>query len=753
MKLLQLFEQLNRLDEAAVDRYMQMFEGIFNVLDAIDQTVITPEELAGRIKQEMLAEYQKTGQTEPYVIQMINDYTVENIIAQMKEDENPSPQMAEYKRLMNVAMRHRESGNPGASLKSQIIEEVKWTMEVLQRADRIIWYLRWFKIAVMSDIVNSSKYQSTPEIYDKVQKALAKDVDKMLKIVGNYYPQLEADKAKMQERIQMLIGRGMQYDPETGTQVPSGVASPGDSIEAMTLQSRINAIEEIQKVPQLDASSVSGAAGLVTGKNRGGQRSPNLQHIMQMAEVIPTIGEIKWELQTPQGMGIVMAALEDEWRESQDRFISQDEAEESAPDHEVLIEFPDGTQWWNLNKRACEVEGRSGGQCGNVNWGRDSDLILSLRQPKKNPATGDIGWIVRATFILDTNDNQIGEMKGYNNKKPSPKYHKYIVELLKLDIVEGVKGGGHAPEENFDLQDLNDEVRDKLLADKPELSDFITQYWNEGTITNDIFEKINELLDDWRNLSYLESHNDSELIVESDLGIEEVFNKHNDGYNGGYDDGSWWDPNNDQINAFIEGVDDDTVEHIRKHMVNDYIRRENATDIDPEIIDEIKDADAEKLFEMLQEYDDEIYDAVVDALKESFQAMMEGEHESVLDNYEGYGAEGAEGHFESYTLTGGGRRYRLVVEADQFMEFVAPVLKDGEDNYRGGSDWSSLLNINLGGDIGESASENLQYDEGDWFYADAVNRFEASDTMKQVISGVADKKTETGEDKQMEFDL
>ena len=35
MRLLQLFEQLDRLDEAAIDRYMQMFEGIIALLDQI----------------------------------------------------------------------------------------------------------------------------------------------------------------------------------------------------------------------------------------------------------------------------------------------------------------------------------------------------------------------------------------------------------------------------------------------------------------------------------------------------------------------------------------------------------------------------------------------------------------------------------------------------------------------------------------------------------------------------------------------
>ena len=42
----------------------------------------------------------------------------------------------------------------------------------------------------------------------------------------------------------------------------------------------------------------------------------------------------------------------------------------------------------------------------------------------------------------------MGEMKGYKNQKPSPAYHDKIVELLKLPLIEGIKGGAKNTYEN-----------------------------------------------------------------------------------------------------------------------------------------------------------------------------------------------------------------------------------------------------------------------------------------------------------------
>ena len=77
------------------------------------------------------------------------------------------------------------------------------------------------------------------------------------------------------------------------------------------------------------------------------------------------------------------------------------------------------------------------------------------------------------TFILQ-GDGSLGEMKGRSNNKPKEDYHPYILSLLKAKVggeylVKNIRGGGYAPENNFDLEDLSDENLETLFKEIPEL--------------------------------------------------------------------------------------------------------------------------------------------------------------------------------------------------------------------------------------------------------------------------------------------
>lgn len=139
-----------------------------------------------------------------------------------------------------------------------------------------------------------------------------------------------------------------------------------------------------------------------------------------------------------------------------------------------IIKFPDGWSWVDLGKSYCPIESATMGHCGN-SGGKDSDRILSLRDNKNVP---------HLTFI-DTGDGKIGEMKGRHNSKPEKKYHPYIVELLKSDYVKKLIGGGYVEENNFDLNDLGQEEKEKLLALKPSLS------FNIEDVLNSLHPKYN----------------------------------------------------------------------------------------------------------------------------------------------------------------------------------------------------------------------------------------------------------------------
>lgn len=83
---------------------------------------------------------------------------------------------------------------------------------------------------------------------------------------------------------------------------------------------------------------------------------------------------------------------------------------------------------------------------------------------------GSDRWRHHAFFVVHRN-GIMGEMKGRKNQKPSPRLHRYILELLRqYPAIKGFKaGGGHAPENDFDLGDFPEPYRDTLKKERPEL--------------------------------------------------------------------------------------------------------------------------------------------------------------------------------------------------------------------------------------------------------------------------------------------
>jgi hypothetical protein len=142
-----------------------------------------------------------------------------------------------------------------------------------------------------------------------------------------------------------------------------------------------------------------------------------------------------------------------------------------------------GWKWVDLERGYCSQEAEAMGHCGN-SGAAQGDNIVSLRDPE--------GY-AHLTFII--NNGHLGESKGRANNKPSKKYHKAIVELLKSDHIHVVRGGGYAPENNFHLDDLHDDHH-KELKDKPYLDDPIgyaldTNKGNENDMVGAVNEAFN----------------------------------------------------------------------------------------------------------------------------------------------------------------------------------------------------------------------------------------------------------------------
>jgi hypothetical protein len=195
----------------------------------------------------------------------------------------------------------------------------------------------------------------------------------------------------------------------------------------------------------------------------------------------------QWQL--PDRVISDFKTVEEAWKRETKGFIDEDaQVEEEGPAEDYLV-FADGWKWRLLHYESSEMEAAAMGHCGNTASPKTGDEILSLREPKKRG--GRTLWEPHATFIV--NDGWLGEMKGKNNDKPVPKYHPYIAELLKSDIVKGIVGGGYAPENNFAMEDLDRDLHDQVVKAKPMLLG-IRAYFRQYGMTKDLQDGIEMIL-------------------------------------------------------------------------------------------------------------------------------------------------------------------------------------------------------------------------------------------------------------------
>lgn len=202
--------------------------------------------------------------------------------------------------------------------------------------------------------------------------------------------------------------------------------------------------------------------------------------------------------------------LEELENEYKDTLVTRDTTVDLPERAEKLIDFGDGFAWYNLNKSSCDEEGDAMGHCGN-RGGEYNETIFSLRKK-----VGEGLYKPFLTFIYNTDEKSLGEMKGRANEKPSKRYHKYIVELLKLDIIEKVKGGGWLAANNFSFNDLDVELIDDIKNKKGQ--DFI-----DSELVGDILKKGNDYYYlDMTKLKQLECY--AELKVDSEEDLIELYN-------------------------------------------------------------------------------------------------------------------------------------------------------------------------------------------------------------------------------------
>ncbi len=230
-----------------------------------------------------------------------------------------------------------------------------------------------------------------------------------------------------------------------------------------------------------------------------GQMTTNSDFLMELGHYlslpIPQITEYVFSHQSPPEVIRDFKAAEKTWQETvKDSFVPD-------PNDVKFIKFPNGLAWWWLKRRACEIEGKAMGHCGNVPSQKKGDRLLSLRQ---SIMVNGVEKVKPYLTFIRHRDGRLGEMKGRFNQSPknafeagsSPSnFHDEIVALLRHEKITGIKGGGYAPEENFKLMDLDDHG-EELLADKPELGGLSHMIAKYGTYSEEALNKAQDVLDE-----------------------------------------------------------------------------------------------------------------------------------------------------------------------------------------------------------------------------------------------------------------
>ena len=202
------------------------------------------------------------------------------------------------------------------------------------------------------------------------------------------------------------------------------------------------------------------------------------------------IESIVFKDQLPRALLEELGAAEDEWKESLEGLIPEEEVyDQDKP----IVKVDSNWDWWLLPRNYCTQEGQAMGHCGNQGSRDEDGRVISLRERVKKG--GKIFYRPALTFILGS-DKLFGEMKGRGNDKPAEKYFPAIMKLFKTKgIAKGIKGGGYLPSHNFQWSDFSDSQKREVLQANPDFIGNIYELTDEQAEKHsDLFKEMMEEL-------------------------------------------------------------------------------------------------------------------------------------------------------------------------------------------------------------------------------------------------------------------
>jgi hypothetical protein len=275
-------------------------------------------------------------------------------------------------------------------------------------------------------------------------------------------------------------------------------------------------------------------------------------------------------------------------------------------------------------------------------------------------------------------------MKGRGNDKPSEKYHPYIIDLLQKDFVKGIKGGGYLPENNFEMEDLDDDDAEKLIDAKPALGGLSTIFEKQGMSEEviDAFEsqlRSSEL--DYEDI--VKDGEDSYIVINefSDLiGISNQFSVDR--------------TVSDLIDIF---EDSDTYENI-SNMVDgtlgeDGYGKELYDELDEDVQEKIKKYAREDAGETvdIDSFEDMIEESL-DIRRMFMNALFDGIHAGTTAKAEKYLGEWLEE--SGFVQPEGSEQYQLRLSIKLMLDFMQSLTDDHPINVSEFGDWDDILDQN-----------------------------------------------------------
>lgn len=306
------------------------------------------------------------------------------------------------------------------AMQQEIKQEIGWAKQHLKKQGRIMWYLRWYRVALL-EYMDSDRYQLQTFSHEK--KTVA-ERHELKKTIHDLFTKIDKDTRGK--------ANGGKYPMNYGLNEPSPFDWDG-------LKEKLEHFFGLpdQAIEDYDPGTTS--------------------------------------------LGDTVARLYDLERQFKVRRTQRVDPQESDS---IWMKFPDGLAWWLLPRASCPAEGDAMGHCGNSPMSNRTDIsILSLRSPVTSKGETrwepHATFILHRTGD-ETGTGTLGEMKGKENTKPVRKYWPYIVDLLKDPRIVGTDGGGYLPEENFNPQDLNPEQREEIEEANPNALMSLRNYYDEN---------------------------------------------------------------------------------------------------------------------------------------------------------------------------------------------------------------------------------------------------------------------------------